>query len=638
MLGSSKVAVVCVLLMVFVQEGSCCCGVDTGMDMTFNGNFKPSYSLVILLGNSCSLSCSAMHPGGGKCITPASHKYDFTCNETTLSQIVLNEDLIIPFPTHLLVHCYDEGNIELESLNDMCPNNIHDLKCSISQSEVVITCTISVSPTITVSSVSYSMSSTDTTPSIHRSTPNSTPLSLLTPTKRIPSNLPTLTLKSTLSNTNPSSTLSSENRQASNTGQVVSILLSTAMLIMALTICLALLTLVIIRQRKRHYGHRLTDHNMTQENIYQIIDANRRPSGIIPIVTRGGECLELSEFPRYDNLRNHHTVPQMSLSKSCERGGFPMDQVPMATTAYLNGFPAENYYYSPGPAQRAWNDQNPHLEGYSALPPPCRHRGAALLTSSSHSSLTNDTINPYSTLDEARKQTLLEIKSTHTDEHSDDILMLDMFGSEKPKWTHDTRPLQLNIPAVNRNDRLSLVSSPYIHMTGDLEGGWGEEQVHGSGFDYTDDGHQELNEGLGGILQEQCNGPTHNIIMGNSSDDEDSSKNENMDVNGEAPDRSIKDQYALKTKKSGKYFDPNSNVLFPVDNNENPPPQVYLPSPVPPSVEFTKTTEKDRETQGGENHTQDLMQNINHRERDRNLRGQAAKMVKHTIGRNSHTL
>ena len=404
-----------------------------------------------------------------------------------------------------------------------------------------------------------------------------------------------------------------------NSGSIISILLAVIIVIMALFICVFLVSLITMRVRKHHQRSRASNRGL-QENIYQTVDGNRRPSRIIPIDTHGGQCFEFSEFPRYDNLGDNIKLSDMSPSKHCaDKGDFYVD---MTTGSKQNGYPStEEHFYADIPAtsgKTAGHNQNPpsKVRSKASVLPPLKE--ARLSTTSSQLSLTYDIIDPYSTLDEAKSQALMEIKSTKCKELSDDILMLNVFGSDKPKWTSETRPLKLNIPSEDRagatGGRLSLEEDEYIQMAGDLEGGWGE--VHSHGFDYYTVNHErDTTRGKSGfpfLENKQQNRATPRRANdleepdGNNSLDQEapSTSNENMEEPPPIPDRnyeyespihdaSIEDLYAKVRKKKRKCsdsFDDDITVIV-GDNEDNEQPLLdYLDSSALHETEHTDTT------------------------------------------------
>ena len=338
-------------------------------------------------------------------------------------------------------------------------------------------------------------------------------------------------------------------------------------------------------------------------------DGNRRPSRIIPIDTKGGECLKITEFPRYNDIDNHHKLSNASLSMSYEKGGFPTDQVvSMATVSNPNGGYPQDHFYSIIPENKfghSGHKPESHFPVQRDHHHPRVHAPQIHVTHSSQPSVNGD-IDPYSTLDEARNEALLEISSTHTrDEQSDDTLMLNMFGSDKPKWTHNMRPLRLNVPPGRKmSGRVSLGDEDeYITMTGsDLEGGWGEvrSRANRGGFDTIDmiqQGHEPHKSGFDSSDKVQCNRPMQ--VVNHPPQLQELSKENEMETDEAppTPDKSteIEDLYAKvrkKSKKSDEYSEnSNGEVTFIVDDNENPSQTEYL---IPPNPECSGDTKKDQ--------------------------------------------
>ena len=460
------------------------------------------------------------------------------------------------------------------------------------------------------------------------------------------------------------STGKSDTMRTSLNSDITPILLSIIIVIMALFICLTFATLLIRRLRKRKRTHTINGRDLIhQENIYQIVDGNRRPSRIIPIVTHGGERLEMTEFPRYNDTSNHHKLSNASLSVSCEKGGFLTSQVvPMATASYPNGHPPQHLFSANKVSCK--QDQNPlHSESYFPAPsnyhqPVHGSQVQVHITHSSQSSLTDD-IDPYSTLDEARNEALVEIRSTHAEEHSrsDDVLMLNMFGSDKPKWSHDTRPLHLNVPtnstSRNVNGRLSLgddEDNQYIHMNGgDLEGGWGEcrSRAHRRGFDATEGLPQALSSESNGDfgLSENAyyNRPIH--MIGHPPEEQRGDEVE-TDEAPPTPDKSIEDLYAKVRKKSKRSYEysesSDDEVTFIVDDDKSPPQRDSL---AVPNLDKANVIENDRAIHEGQHeqvpriHVQPPLseENSTHGERNGHVDVQAGGMSKQP-SQNTHML
>ena len=282
-----------------------------------------------------------------------------------------------------------------------------------------------------------------------------------------------------------------------------------------------------------------------------------------------------------------------------------MDSVSMATTASINGYLAdEEPHYSDIPAHKVKPDQNPLLKGHSPAPGLCPQKGARLSTCSSRSSQTYEIINPYSTLDEARNQALMEIKSTHSNEHSDDVLMLNMFGSDRPKWTQDTRPLKLSIPKAKirrpSSGRMSLgdEEDQYIEMGGDIEGGWGEVPHYGNAFDKGAKlllGTPNSTGGFRLLYEEETNRATASLdepdghelmsrdnppILGGIIEEAPPLPERNYDDSPPVTDKSIEDLYARVRKKTGNCSDgSNDDVIIVSDDDKV---QDDVSSPFPP--------------------------------------------------------
>ena len=474
---------------------------------------------------------------------------------------------------------------------------------------------------------------------------------------------PSASLNTTTSSADSSSSMFTSTEQL-DSGDIISILLSIIIVLMALFICLTFTILLIRRLRKRKRTHTINGRDLIhQENIYQIVDGNRRPSRIIPIVTHGGERLEMTEFPRYNDVSDHHKLSNASLSVSCEKGGLLTSQVvPMAMASYPNGHPPQHLFSANKGSCK--QDQNPlYSESYFPAPPNYRQpvHGSHVqvhITHSSQSSLTDD-IDPYSTLDEARNEALVEIRSTHTEEHSrsDDVLMLNMFGSDKPKWSHDTRPLHLNVPtnstSRNVNGRLSLgddEDNQYIHMNGgDLEGGWGEcrFRAHRRGFDATEGLPQALsNESNGDFgLSENAyyNRPIH--MIGHPPEEQRGDEVE-TDEAPPTPDKSIEDLYAKVRKKSKRSYEysesSDDEVTFIVDDDKSPPRRDSL---AVPNLDKANVIENDRAIHEGQHeqvpriHVQPPLseENSTHGERNGHVDVQAGGMSKQP-SQNTHML
>ena len=416
-------------------------------------------------------------------------------------------------------------------------------------------------------------------------------------------------------------------------------------------------TMIIRKLRKRKHQYTINGGRdlICQENVYQMGDGNRRPSRIIPIVTHGGERLEMTEFPRYD-IDNHCKQSNASLSMSHEKGGFPADQVvPMATASNPNGGYPQEHFYSVIPTNKVGYSEH-HSESHFPIQRdhhhhPRVHTPQINITHSSQSSLNGD-IDPYSTLDEARNEALVEIRSTHTiDEQSDDILMLNMFGSDKPKWTHNMQPLRLNVPTSRKmSGRVSVGSEDeYITMTGgDLDGGWGEVRTwaHMSGF-YTTDGLQQGYEHKSGFdLSEkvQYNRPMH---MVNHPPQEPRENEMETDEAPPSPDKSIEDLYAKVRKKSKKSREctesSDDEVTFIVDDNGSTSQRDYL---IPPNPEVSEANKKDQALYTGQKHKEVTPVqpsssgengSTSQGERNAQIKAQAGKTAKQASG-NTHTL
>ena len=336
----------------------------------------------------------------------------------------------------------------------------------------------------------------------------------------------------------------------SNSGVLIIIILSIIMLIMAIFICIILSTLIVKRVRKKRCQGTLS--HLVRENVYQTIDANRRPSCSIPIATHNGECLKMSEFPRYD-LENQQKLPDVSNSQDFQKCDFAMDQAGKATQSPANGCPpTSDNIYSSIPVNNIHYGSYIRNEGYTHTLEGCPQQEVPRLSTCSS---TYEVINPYSTLDEARRQALAQIRSTHNNDASDDILELNLVGSDKPNWTNDTRPLQLNIPttlnmrARKKSCGLGDDEDQYIVMAGDLEGGWGELASRGHGLD-TIDGRCDIIMGLGAhepdIEHYETVPPRRENLAPNAWEDSDNSDEESPP----ATDKSIEDLYAKVRKKS----------------------------------------------------------------------------------------
>ena len=248
---------------------------------------------------------------------------------------------------------------------------------------------------------------------------------------------------------------------------------------------------------------------------------------------------------------------------------------------------------------------------------------------------------------------MVEIRSTHTiDEQSDDILMLNMFGSDKPKWTQDARPLRLNVPTNRKaiGGRISVGSEDeYITMTGsgDLDGGWGEvrTRAHASGFDTTDRLRQGCEHKSGFDLsgKAQYNKPTH---VANHPPQEIREKEMEADEVPPSPDKSIEDLYAKvrkKSKKSKEYSESSDDeVTFIIDENGSPSRRECL---IPPNQDLSEATKKDQASQKGQKHkevtpVQPLKSvengSTNQGERSAHMEVQTRKAAKHAT-ENTHT-
>ena len=393
-----------------------------------------------------------------------------------------------------------------------------------------------------------------------------------------------------------------------SSSDIIPILLGIIIGLMALFICIMVATMIIRKLRKRKHRYTINSSRdlIHQDNIYQMGDGNRRPSRIIPIDTKGGECLKITEFPRYNDIDNHHKLSNASLSMSYEKGGFPTNQmVSMATPSNPNGGYPQEHFYSIIPENKfghSGHQPESHFPVQHDHHHPQVHAPQIHVTHSSQPSVNGD-IDPYSTLDEARNEALLEISSTHTrDEQSDDTLMLNMFGSDKPKWTHDMRPLRLNVPPGRKvSGRVSMGDEDeYITMTGsDLEGGWGEvrSRANRSGFDTIDIIQQGHESGFDSSDKVQSNRPMQ-VVNHPSQLQELSEENEmETDEAPPTPDKSIEieDLYAKvrkKSKKSDEYSEnSDGEVTFIVDDNENPSQTEYL---IPPNPEYSGDAKKDQ--------------------------------------------
>ena len=440
---------------------------------------------------------------------------------------------------------------------------------------------------------------------------------------------------------------------SSGNNNIIPVLLSIIIGLMALFICIMVATMIIRKLRKRKHRYTINGHDMIQqENIYQMGDGNRRPSRIIPIVTHGGECLEMSEFPRYNDIGNHHKLSNTSLSMSCEKGGFPTDQaISMATGSYPNGRYPQEHFYSVIPANKVGHSKQESLQMKSPFPAPHDrhhpqvHTPRIHVNHSSQSSLNGD-IDPYSTLDEARNEALVEIRSTHTiDEQSDDILMLNMFGSDKPKWTHDVHPLRLNVPTSRDvSGRFSRGDEDeYITMNGGhLDGGWGEvhTRFHGTGFESTDRLRQNYEDKSGFDTPEkvQYNQPMHVV---SHPPQEHRQNDKEKDETPPTPDKSIEDLYAKVRKKSVQCSESSDDeVTFTVDDNESTSQRDYL---IPPNPEYSEFTLKDQAIHKGQKCEEvtpeqpPLNGSTNWGERSAHIEIQAGKMSKQASG-STHTL
>ena len=579
---------------------------------------------------SCTVDCSSALQATG-C------KKSQQCN----IEIEANDSLSIPKCDISMTFCYGEGiNAILNSTDPQCSFNplhcstndsqtLSPLHCvsytsqtcnvgptvcslvSDTHSKIIIMCSTIPIPEITTPSIMWTTDQGETTTEkvAKFTTEPKTSMGDMNPTS--------------ISSTTPATMLTTSHSQldtqpTTNSGSIISILLAVIIVIMALFICVFLVSLITMRARKHHQRSRVNNRGL-QENIYQTVDGNRRPSRIIPINTHGGQCFEFSEFPRYDNLGDNIKLSDMSPSKHCaDKGDFYVD---MRTGSKQNGYPStEEHFYADIPAtsgKTAGHNQNPpsKVRSKASVLPPLKE--ARLSTTSSQLSLTYDIIDPYSTLDEAKSQALMEIKSTKCKELSDDILMLNVFGSEKPKWTSETRPLKLNIPSEDRagatGGRLSLEEDEYIQMAGDLEGGWGE--VHSHGFDYYTVNHErDTTQGKSGfpfLENKQQNRATPRRANdleepdGNNSLDQEapSTSNENMEEPPPIPDRnyeyespihdaSIEDLYAKVRKKKHKCSDSfDDDMIIVGDNEDNKQPLLdYLDSSGLHETEHTNTT------------------------------------------------
>ena len=519
--------------------------------------------------NSSEISTA---PGHIKCTRPDLQNdinYEPQCNGAILT--LMPQDVECNGPV-----CATEQNSVVDY-----PGSTHNYECDVEHMTFRITCSNSIPPP------KSSRPPTDT-----EGTGGST----------------TSPITGTSNEISTSTALAGTNRIPPNSVDIIPILLAVIIGLMALFICIMIATMIIRKLRKRKHRYTINGSRdlIHQENIYQTGDGNRRPSRIIPIVTHGGECLEMSEFPRYNDIGNHHKLSNASLSMSCEKGAFLGDQlVPMATGSNPNGGYPQQHFYSIIPANKVGHSKH-HSESYFPGQRdhghPRTHTPQVHITHSSQASPDAD-IDPYSTLDEARNEAMVEIRSTHTlDEQSDDILMLNMFGSDKPKWTHDVRPVRLNVP-TNRSARGRISvgdEDEYITMTGgDLEGGWGEvrTRAHMRGFDTTD-GLRKGHEHKGGFdLSEkvQYNRPTHNIVSHPPQMQELRENEVETDEAPPSPDEGIEDLYAKvrkKSKRSESYSESSDDeVTYIVDDNESPSQRDYL---IPPNPQFAEDMKMDQ--------------------------------------------
>ena len=308
-------------------------------------------------------------------------------------------------------------------------------------------------------------------------------------------------------------------------------------MVMALFICIILSTLIIKRIKKKRGP--VTLETLVRENIYQTVNENRRPSNSIPIVMHGDECLKMSEFPRYD-MDGQKKLADLSASQEFKKGDFTMEPHGKVTSCTANGCSPDN--------------------AFSSIPVNNIHYGTAQpqVPRLSTCSSTYEVIDPYSTLDEARRQALTEIRSTCDNEDSDDVLLLNMHGSDNPAWNEDTRPLRLNIPTVHnlRGRKKSLGKGndedEYILMAGDLEGGWGEVASRGRGLDTIDGRRRNIFAGLGAHDERDTEHyetvPMREIPVANAEEGGDNENEESSPI----IDKSIEDLYARVRKRSKK--------------------------------------------------------------------------------------
>jgi hypothetical protein len=287
----------------------------------------------------------------------------------------------------------------------------------------------------------------------------------------------------------------------------------------------------------------------------------------------------------------------------------------MATPSNPNSGYQQEHFYSIIPPNKFGHSEHQsesHFPIQREHHHPRVHTPQIHITHSSQASLNAD-IDPYATLDEAREQALVEVRSTHTiDEQSDDVLMLNMFGSDKPKWTHNVRPLRLNVPpSTKMSGRVSMGDEDeYITMTGgDLDGGWGEarSRANRSGFQDTTNGLQQGYEphksGFDSSLLDkvQYNRPVQ-VVNHPPQLQELSGENEvESDEAPPTPDKSIEDLYAKvrkKSKKSDKYSESSDGeVTFIVDDNESPSQREHL---IPPNPKCSEDTRMDQALHKGQ--------------------------------------